>query len=402
MVETLLEDGAPWLAGNGPEAAIAVCSQCSLLRDLADFPFPSRCSDKEMRAIEERILNALEHLGLLNEGTYHSPANLGPPGMYLLAESRLVHADLLVRPGRRGVYVANDRSMAISVNGSDHLCMTAIASGLQLRKPWVRLAPLDDRLARILDFAFNEQLGYLTASLGHTGTGLKASVVLHLPALGMVGGVEELASLARKELHAIYGLGPAVRGAAERPLESRADFADTVTDPADLVRASGGLHVDLTERSYGTPAEAFGDLYLLTNKATLGRSEDEVLLHLRYEASGLIDREKAARETLLREEPRRLEDRVGRAFGVARNARLLGFDEALGLLSSLRLGVDAGLAEGYGYVQLNDLLLASQAAHLRTGALRECDELTLSVERADLFRTRLRKDTGKRQPDYVG
>src|SRR5690606_5752166 len=142
------------------------------------------------------------------------------------------------------------------------------------------------------------------------------------------------------------------------------------------------------EGAFGDLKDARGDLYLLQNRRTLGRSEDEVVYHMKHAAADLVAQEKAARDSLMAENPRALEDRVGRALGVARGARLLEYGEALALLSSLRLGLALDLASGYSLQQINQLLVASQRAHIEIKQGRECDDYTLSIERADLFRAR--------------
>jgi protein arginine kinase len=250
-----------------------------------------------------------------------------------------------------------------------------LASGLGFQRMWTQLNALDDRLAMELDYAFDKQFGYLTSTLSHVGTGLKASVILHLPGLAMTNNAAGLADVARHGHHAIHGL------------------KSTVSVPGSLVTGEE-LHIteafynDLSGTLYGDVNEAEGDLYLLTNASTLGKSEQEILFHLQHTATDIISQEKDVRETLVRKERRRIEDRVARALGIARSARLLGFAEAVSLLSSLRLGLDTGLLEDYTLQHLNELLLAAQSAHLKVKTGRECDEGMLSIERADLFRAR--------------
>ncbi|NIA15676.1 MAG: hypothetical protein GWP08_16555, partial [Nitrospiraceae bacterium] len=142
------------------------------------------------------------------------------------------------------------------------------------------------------------------------------------------------------------------------------------------------------ETFYGDVGEAAGDLYLLTNRSTLGVAEEEILFHLRRTAAEAAERESELQATLAEGDRNRLEDRVGRALGVVRNARLLEFGEAMSLLSSLRLGVDTGLVDNCGYPDLNALLFASQGAHMKAKVGHDSDERMLSAERAALFRTR--------------
>jgi len=393
MVEMRSDRVAPWLAGNGPDASVAVCCQCSVLRNLADWAFPDRCSNDELKAVEQRILEALRRHGLLDTGQYFSLADHDLVDTLRLAEWRLIPAGLLSRFSRGGLYVAEDFVFSIGVNGSDHVCMTANGSGLQLEELWNRLANLDDMLAGSFDYAFDEYFGYLTTSLSHVGTGLKASVLLHLPALTVTNETSRLAQSIQKRRHALFGIcaiahntGPApgfssTTGPKEgTPLES---------PPLEPPACSGAaFYYDLTGALYCDVSQTQGDLYVLTNQSTLGLSEDEILFHLRQTADDVIAREKSARRNLLNTDPRWIEDRVARALGLARSVRLLELPEAVSLLSSIRLGLDAGLVHGYTLERLNELLFASQSAHIQAAARRNCDDRTLSIERADLFRAR--------------
>jgi protein arginine kinase len=208
------------------------------------------------------------------------------------------------------------------------------------------LNALDDTLSTVLDFAFNDTYGYQAAAFDEVGTGFRVTAFVHLPAL----------TLLKRQL-----------GLEQQLRERRHVFAG----------------------AFGPVSEGLGDLYALANQATLGCSEEEVAYHVQHAAADLIGWETDARETLLREGLRGMEDRVGRAQGVARGARLLGFEEAVALLSSLRLGVSTGILEGHSYECLNDLLVGCQRGHLEVRAGQDHDELTLSMERADLFRARL-------------
>ena len=215
---------------------------------------------------------------------------------------------------------------------------------------------IDDTLAGALDYAFNERLGYLTTEIGHVGTGLCASVILHLPGLHLTNLISTAMSTAREKRHTL----------------------EPVIEP------KGSVPSDV-DRSKGT---ALGDLYKLTNGSTLGRSEEETLFHLKHLATEMIKEERESRRQIMSEAPLQIEDRVGRALGLARGARLLAFHEANSVLSSLRLGVSGGLLEQFSLHQINDVLIGSQNAHIEMKRGQECDELTLSAERADLFRSR--------------
>jgi len=391
-VQTLVENVAAWLVGDGPEAGVAVACQCTLVRNLADFVFPARCSDEEKRSIEQRVNAVLAGLGLFESGSYCSLADLEADQVRFLAERRLIPAELVTASGPRGAYISADQGTTIAVNGSDHLCLTMTGSGLQIQDLWTQVNLLDDNIGRSLDYAFSERFGYLTASLGHTGTGLKVSAILHLPALTLSNRVQGLVASARARGQAVYGFKPTLSGTASGSSAQASDLDLEETASEEGGYAGRAFYSDLSGATYGDIGEAYGDLYLLTNLATLGASEEEIVFRLRQGATGIIAQEKKARDALRREKPRQLEDQVARALGLARNVRLLGFDEGVSLLSALRLGVTTGLIEGYSLQDANELLLASQAAHIRMRIGPDCDEWALSAARADLFRARFSQE----------
>jgi protein arginine kinase len=373
-VDTLLDRAPAWLAESGPGSGIALLCQCALVRNLADFPFPVRCSEEEKQAVEERILATLDSLGLLSHGQYYSLPSLSMKEARFLAERRLITYDLFAARGPRGVYVSDNQAMSIMVNGSDHLCLRVLLSGMQLQEAWAQVNLMDDTLRGLLDFAFDERLGFLASDLGTVGTGLKASVVMHLPALQQSNRTSEYAEQAAQERLSLRGvrIGPGTGARA-------------VATPEYLLNQA--LFTDVEGAIGGAVQEAAGALFLLVNQSTLGISEEETLFQVRHAASDLTAAEETARAALLQEAPRGLEDLVGRARGAASGAHLLDFGEALELLSALRLGVDAQLLPQISPIQLNELMIGSQGAHLALAGGREEDPLTLSMNRADLFRS---------------
>jgi len=344
-VDTLLVKPAEWMNGTGPDADVVPFTRCRLARNLADFPYPAQCTLDEKRAVEERISGVIETLNLLATGSYFAFGDADQREKRFLIERGLAGPALLESDGPCGVYIADDQGFSISVNEENHLTLTGIASGLQLQEVWSRLNLIDDMLAGALDYAFSPRLGYLTASVRDVGTGLRAGALFHLPGMNVAGLVPSVASDVATRRHALT------------------PFSDAGRAP-------------------------FDDLYLLTNACTLGRSEEEALFHLKHVAAQLLAQEREARSRIRSAAPLQFEDRTGRALGVARHARLLASAESNSLLSSLRLGVAAGLLDQFPLHRINEVFIASQNAHLEMKCGHACDELQLSVERADLFRTR--------------
>lgn len=377
LVETLIEREPAWIQANAPESAIAVLCQCSLARNLADFSFPGQCSDEEKKRIVDRVCGALDSLGLMSHGRYYSLNELTTREARFLAERRLITYELLAGHGPRGVYVSEDQLLSIMVNGTDHLCMRAILSGNQSQEAWAQLNLMDDTLSGLLDFAFDERLGYLSAGLASVGTGLKAGTILHLPGLALMGGLGAQVESAAKQHLRLCGIRPGA-GEMARKLAKPRGAGSGVLDQALFTDMDGGL--------CGAPGEALGDLFLLANRGTLGISEEEIVFRVRHQASEIVSAEQAARAALHKESPRALEDQVYRALGTAGGARLMEFTEGIKLLSSLRLGVECDLIANHSLQEMNELLLISQGAHLEIARGQDCDALALSIDRAALFR----------------
>ena len=346
MLKTLLDKPADWFARSGPEEDCVLYTQATLVRNLADFPFPERCSDDEKSTVEERILGAFEQSDLFSSGQYYPIAELNLQETRLLMERHLISPWLVEGQGVRGVFLSDDQCLSVMINERDHLRITVLAAGLQPEEAWNRLSEVDDALAISLDFSFDGKRGYLSSSLDEVGTGLRVSGVVHLPGLTTAGRIMVLEQTTRKNHHSMTG-------------------------------------------AFGELAKAPGYLYVVANRGTLGRSEEEIVYHLRTTVSDAVSQERTVRASIVKDESvPALADRVGRALGIAQGARVLEFQEALDLLSALRLGLATGQVEKFSVQQLNELLVLSQAAHIESRLGEVSDHLALSTARASLFRQR--------------
>nr|HQH53686.1 hypothetical protein [Candidatus Hydrogenedentota bacterium] len=267
-----------------------------------------------------------------------------PRVVRFLVERRLITPDMEGAHRPRGVWVSDDQAFSVMVNGRDHIRLQVRNSGFNFDEVWTRLSRADGVLSQAVDFAFHDKYGYLSAALSEVGTGFRLFGVMHLPGLAMSNRILAESEKAAKSGHRVEGF-------------------------------------------FGPVSEGLGEVFIASNTATLGRSEEEIQFNLRHLVSSLLEGEHQSRQHLLSEGTRALEDRVGRAAGLAKGARLLEFAEGLGILSSLRLGFAMGQLKDFSYKQLNYALYASQPAHLAMRAGQDCDELTLSMERADLFRS---------------
>ena len=376
-----------WIGGTAPDQWTALVSHCTLARNLSDFAFPARCGEEERHAVEARALDAFERVNLFGSGRYHASANLDSPTWQFLAERRIVSREMLHGPAIRGVYLADGHDFGIMVNASDHLVLRALAGGMALRDAWTRANTVDDGLASLLGFAWQERLGYLTSRLGMVGTGLRASVLLHLPAIDLLGASEDTTARIRHRGVELYGVVGDGFGAADASFWSGGPASPG--QPAAAASELPGLQCLLTDLEGAVctvPKSTVGNLYLVVNQETLGVSEEEILFRVGHAAVEITQEEDRSRALLMKRGSLDIEDRAARAMAVARGARLLGFGEALELLSALRLGASLGLAKGLSPHKLTEALLSAQAAHLVLGRGAGSDPRSLAIERAKLFR----------------
>src|SRR3954454_16697292 len=270
-----------WLRGSGPMSEIVISSRIRLARNCSGFPFLSKCSRQQRQALESRLRDTTLAAGLVPQMLYVDLEGAPDVDRQLLVERHLISKPHASAEGARGVAIGQDESVAIMVNEEDHLRIQVLRSGLQLEEAWEQVSAIDDKLEAKLDFSFHPRFGYVTACPTNVGTGIRVSVMLHLPALKLIGEIE-------KVFRAVKDMRLAVRGL------------------------------------YGEGTEATGDFYQISNQTTLGKSEDEIISDFKHLViPKIIDYEHHARRTLLNDRTIALDDKVFRALGTLRNARLM-------------------------------------------------------------------------------
>jgi protein arginine kinase len=328
---SLLPDGGlGWLDASGPLAQIVLSTRIRLARNLAGYPFSLRASDADRRAILARLTDAAAASETLREAVTIQLDELERTDRQVLHERHLVSKELaaLDREAahpRPGTAVLVGGAAGVMANEEDHLRLQAMLSGFDLEAAYAQLEALDSELGRLLPFAFHSEFGYLTSCPTNAGTGLRASVLIHLPGLVLT-----------KEI------GKVLQGLTQVGLTFR------------------GL--------YGEGSEVVGNFFQLSNQTTLGKAEAELLDHLGRIVRQVIEYEEQARDVLLKTAAGTVEDKVWRAYGLLRYARALSFEETMNLLSGVRLGVGLNLITGLSVYTLNKLLIYTQPAHL---AVRE-------------------------------
>ena len=336
-----------WLRGSGPMADIVISSRIRLARNLSGYPFLQRAGDDERREIYRVLADSFGAARLDQNALFLDIEELDDLDRQILVERHLISRQHADAEGSRGVAVSDTETRALMINEEDHLRMQVLRSGLALQPIWDEINEIDDALSAQVEFAFDQKLGYLTACPTNVGTGLRVSVMLHLPALKLTGEIE-------KVLQAAKDLRLAVRGL------------------------------------YGEGTEAIGDFYQVSNQITLGRAEEEIIDEF---SSRIIPRvveyEQAAREALARERSVQLDDKVWRAYGILENARAMASDETMFFLSHLRMGISMGRLSTIDVGTINELLLQIQPAHLQKihGSVLNGEER--SIARAKYLRHKL-------------
>jgi protein arginine kinase len=346
-LDSLTQSNGEWLRANGPEADIVISSRIRLARNLSSFPFTNRSNTHQKTEIEQYLKGRLERTDFSPHLAYVNLAPLSQLDRQLLVERQLISRELANSDGPRGVAFAPNEIISVMVNEEDHIRLQVIRSGFALDEAWQDADRLDDKLEEKVPYAFSEELGYLTACPTNVGTGLRASVMLHLPALVLVKQIE-------KVFRALQKINLAVRGL------------------------------------YGEGSRASGDFYQISNQVTLGKSETTIINDIRDVIPNIIAYERQARQTLTRENQAFVIDKVKRAFGTLKHATMMTSEETMDLLSSVRLGVNLGLIDDINISDVNELFIHTQPAHLQKILGKELDSEERNSERARFLRNRLR------------
>ncbi|MCL5059018.1 MAG: protein arginine kinase [Actinobacteria bacterium] len=346
--ETVNNPHSHWMEASGPEADVVVSSRVRVARNLSISPFPHLLSESDARDIIHSVSLAIGNkeadrsrsLELVELG------ELAPVERQILVEKHLISPDLLEEFQKKAVVISQDEVISIMINEEDHLRLQCLLPGLQLKEAWDSINLLDDELEKTLEYAYDEELGYLTACPTNVGTGLRASVMLHLPGLVLVNRIKDV-------LGSVSKLGLTVRGL------------------------------------YGEGTEASGNLFQVSNQITMGQTEEDIINALISVTGQIVTSERAAREALLRERREHIEDRVGRAYGLLSHARIMSSEEAVRLLSDLRLGVSLKLIDIIPANLITELMVMIRPAFLVKKAGKEISPFTRDVVRANLIREKM-------------
>jgi protein arginine kinase len=346
-IASILSTPGGWLSPYGGNQPIIISSRVRLARNLAKLPFPGWAKKSERMRILEEIKPEVDELEPMREAFSEQLNELTAIEKQVLVERHLISREHAAKGIGSAVIIDPVQTISIMINEEDHLRMQAIASGLQLQKTFEMIDGVDTALEAHLDFAFDPELGYLTACPTNVGTGMRASAMVHLPGLVLCEQINQVVNSVNK-------IGLAVRGL------------------------------------YGEGTEAMGNLFQVSNQTTLGETEDQIIERLNKVIETLIQRESQARANLMETKRTVLMDQVGRAYGILGNACSVASKEALNLLSVMRLGVDLGFFPEQGRAVINQLLMETQPAHLQYISKQKLSAEERDNLRADLIRERLK------------
>ncbi|MBF4500935.1 protein arginine kinase [Savagea sp. SN6] len=331
-----------WMQGGGEQSDIVMSTRIRLARNIQGIKFPTMFTKDDAMEVRKRVKEALQE----EVHEWIDMNEISALERQVLVEKHIISPDLANKKDIGSVALSEDQKQSILINEEDHLRIQCIYPGLQLERAYEQAELVDHYLESPLKFAFDGEFGYLTSCPSNTGTGMRASVMMHLPALTITRQMERV-------IPAISRLGIVVRG------------------------------------SYGEGSEAPGNIYQISNQITLGKTEHEILQELKHIVMRLISHERRSRDMLLQQSRIALENKLFRSLGTITYARLLPSSEAAKCLSDVRLGIDLGLIQDVDMSILNELMIFMQPAFLQQYANAELNADERDVFRAKLFRERL-------------
>ncbi len=346
-LDELIRRPSAWLAApSGAETDIIVSSRIRLARNVHEAAFPGWAGEEETARLFRRLRDAVAATATLRDGVFWEMKDVDEIDRQLLRERHLISLELAEKHGGSGVAVKPDETVSVMVNEEDHLRIQVMRPGGDLESLWMLADRLDSEIEASVPFAFSSRLGFLTACPTNVGTGMRASVMLHLPALRLLNEMDPVTKGLNK-------IGLAVRGL------------------------------------FGEGTEASGNMFQVSNQSTLGEDEAAIIQRLLQVIAELVEHERNARGRLAEGTPDLLRDHIGRSIGVLAHAFLLPSAEALDCLSGLRLGMELGLLRGIDAAAINEMVMMTQPAHLQKKSGKPLDVAERDALRASLIREKI-------------
>jgi protein arginine kinase len=346
IINDLINRTSEWLKGTGPESDIAISSRIRLARNIDGLAFVDWSDEKIKQQVIKLSEKAVSASSSMKDAFCIDMAALNPLDKQFLIERHLISREHAIETEYKSVFFDQDEISSIMVNEEDHLRLQVMRSGIALYDAWAIMSKLEKELEKNIVFAFSDEWGYLTACPTNTGTGLRASVMMHLPAIVMTAQISGL-------MKALSKLGLTVRG------------------------------------FFGEGTEATGNFFQVSNQVTMGRREEETIDNLTRIISQIISQEKGSRDFLREKKKDIIEDKVSRAYATLESAHIITSGETIDLLSLVRLGISLGMIKDMNVQKLNELFILIQPAHLQKLAGKELSPSERDIRRAELIKSRL-------------
>jgi len=336
-----------WYIEKGPESDVVMSSRVRLARNFRDYPFPIKMKREDGEKIIQRVKDAVFNSDTaIKDYEFKDMHEMNPIDKQVLVEKHLISPDFLGARIASAAIISKDEKVSIMINEEDHLRIQCLSPGLQLDKAWELCDKIDSSLEESIDYSFSEKLGYLTCCPTNIGTGIRASAMLHLPAIVMTGYIRGVLEICGK-------LGIAVRGI------------------------------------YGENSEALGNMFQISNQITLGQSEEEIINNITNIGNQIINQERTLRSEMYKQNSFRFEDKIYRSLGILSNARIISSEESFKLISDVRLGVDMGIINNIDVTKLNEILLKIQPANLQMDFEKTLSSDERDIKRAEMIREKL-------------
>lgn len=337
-----------WMKKKAPEKEIVISSRVRLARNLNNYPFPMLITAVQAGNLISEVkdvinLNEFEQLGIMDLMIIKELNDLQKK---VLVEKHLISLNL-ANESREGALLLNEsESVSIMINEEDHIRIQCLNAGLQVQEAWSSASKYDDIFENSLNYAFDEKYGYLTSCPTNVGTGIRASVMVHLPALVLTNQINRI-------IPAITQVGLAVRGI------------------------------------YGEGSESIGNMFQISNQITLGQTEEEIIGNLHSVINQIIELEKLGRDNLVKESRFQIEDKVGRSLGILSNAKIIDSKEAAMRLSDIKLGIDLNMVKGVSSTIIDELAILIQPGFLQHIAKKTLNTEERDIRRATIIREKL-------------
>jgi len=346
-IDDLLHKISGWLKGTGPNSDVVISTRVRFARNIEKIPFTHWANKKQKEQILSLAKEAADKANLLKGSLYLKMADVSELDRQFLIERHLMSPEHAYEPEYKALVIEPREIISIMINEEDHVRMQVIQSGFDLRNAWVLADKLDTELNQTLNYAYSVKWGYLTACPTNTGTGMRASLMLHLQALVMTRQIN-------KVLQALAKLNITVRGL------------------------------------YGEGTEALGNFFQISNQITLGRPEEDIIGDFERVMNQVISREAQARGHLFMKEKAQITDRIMRAYGTLKTARIITSNETVNLMSDIRFGVHVGVLPNVDIKTINEIFMMVQPAHLQKLENKILRADQRDIERADLIREKLK------------